>query len=185
MKKIIATLAVCALALTGYSQSTSTNATDIPSTWDNIVDFVSHGSNWIVTSYGIYATGGTVDGGSKNVDPAWGVGLAGLYKINDYVLTGLGLDYLPGSGGSGLTMPSASAQLQYPIKMGRFVFTPLAYSGLATAIGGHGIDNGEAIGIFGTGAALSFTGHVGGFGSLEKRTSFEGHWIKFGLFYRF
>lgn len=181
MKKIIATLAVCALALTGYSQSTSTNAPDIPSAWDNLVDFVSHGSNWIVTSYGIYSFGGTVENSAKKTDPSWGVGLAGLYKINEYVLTGLGLDYMDG----GLTMPSATAQLQYPIKVGKLTITPLAYSGIATAVGGHGVDNGEAIGLFGTGAAVSFTKNLGAFGAYEKRTSFEGNWIKAGLFWKF
>lgn len=180
MKKLLTLLAL-ALAVSGYSQSTSTNAPTIPSTWDNIIQFVSQGSNWVVAPYGIYATGGTVDNDGKKVHSSWGAGISGLYKINDYVLTGLGLDYMNG----GLTMPSATAQLQYPIKLGRFVLTPLAYSGLSTAIGGNSKDNGEAIGIFGTGAALSFTEHLGAFASYEKRTGFEGNWIKFGTFWKF
>lgn len=108
--------------------------------WDAI-QFLGSGSNWLVAPYMIYSTG------SKSAGGGIGVG----YKVSDFVVPTLRLDYLEG----GLYMPSASLQLQAPLKLlGKVTLIPFAFAGLATPISGKGKDNGSAVGIFGIGGAI-------------------------------
>jgi hypothetical protein len=71
--------------------------------------------------------------------------------VNDFVVPTVRLDYLDGE----LWMPSASLQLQAPVKLfGRMTLIPFGFGGIATPITGKGSDNGTAVGIYGIGGAI-------------------------------
>lgn len=175
MKYLLTFLLAVGLAFTGKAQTGELDT----SAWKTILDHLSAGSNWIVAAGGTIASGGTVDGSPKKVPNQYGGWVAGLYEINPYVLSGLRLDYLENS----IYMPSFQAQLQLPLFNGRV--TPFALSGLATAIGGKAKENGEAIGIFGVGAAFRIGKKWGVVADYEKWTSFEGNQIRAGAWFKF
>lgn len=173
MRKVLSLILLAvSLCLTGYSQTNNQPVIDGP--LGTVFDFLRTGSNWIVAPYAIYDTG------SKR----GGAGLAGLVKVSDHFLTGLRLDYLNGHD-TKLWMPSFSAQLQYPIPLGKAKFIPLATSSIATPLTGRQDENAQVTGIFGVGAALSFNKNLGLFGEVEKWTGFSGNQYRGGFYWKF
>lgn len=141
------------------------------STWINFLSNTS--SNWLVAPYIIY-----VDDDINS----YGAGVGAFYKLSDYALTGMRLDYV----NSELVMPSVNVQLQLPIKVaGKLTVTPFAVSGLATPLDGRGSDDGTAVGILGAGVAVSVTKKIGVVYDAEMWTGFSGTQHRFGLYWKF
>ena len=148
-----------------------TNAPVISGPVTKIFDFIGTGSNWMTAVYGIASSDGDMFGG----------GIALAYKLSDFAAPVLRLDYYDGR----VWMPSGSLQLQAPIIFGGKVkFTPFVFGGIATPLGGTDQD-GDVVGIFGLGAALSLTKKVSLVGDVEKWTGFDAEQIRFGLLYKF
>ncbi|HSM84600.1 MAG TPA: hypothetical protein VLT16_00555 [Candidatus Limnocylindrales bacterium] len=136
-----------------------------------VIDFLTTGSNWMVAPYGIVTT-----------DSKFGGGIAFGYKLSDFVVPTMRLDYLEGQ----LWMPSASLQLQAPLTiMGKITAIPFTFAGIATPISGAGNNNGSAVGIFGAGAAIRLSSKVDVVGDYEKWSGFKGGQIRFGILYKF
>lgn len=183
MKRILPLLAVMLACLTGYSQTNTppllpeppaTNA--IPSLPEHVatwLDFLSHtGTNWLVVPYAIY-----VDDDVNSM----GGGLAVMYSLSPYVLTGLRLDYV----NEELWMPSINVSLQLPIRLANTItVAPFAISGVATALGNEQ-DHGEAVGIFGGGLALKVSKKMGLVYDAEMWTGFSGTQHRFGVYWKF
>ena len=121
-------------------------------------------SNYAVAVYGTYAP-------SAPSSHKIGGGVLALWNINQYVGTGLGLDYL-----GSLYMPSANLKLQLPIKpiawvgsspfFTNFVLTPFVLGGIATPIAGAANDTRSIAGIASAGANLDVAQLWGGEVSL-------------------
>jgi hypothetical protein len=132
-------------------------------------------SNWMVAPFGIYST----------TSKEWGGGLAVGYKLSEFVVPVLRLDYLAGD----IWMPSANLQLQVPVTiMGKFTLIPFTFAGVATTIAGGGADNGTAVGMLGIGGAVRLSSHVDLVGDYELWNG--GHFhadnqIRFGVLYKF
>jgi len=141
---------------------------------DALTGFLAQGSNWMAAPYGIAyhdALGKTRFGG--------GVGIG--YRISDYVIPTMRLDFLDRQ----FYMPSGSLQLQLPIHIGKFTVIPLAFSGIASPIGGRQNGNGAVGGIFGTGAAIQLGKKFDIIADMEKWTSFSGNQYRLGFVYKF
>lgn len=176
MKKLLALLAVCACALTGYSQIVTVKTNTSPPTLEGpgiiALNFLSQGTNWSVAPYGLYDTH-TKKGGA---------GIAALYHVTPVLAAGMGLDYINHE----IWMPSGDVQIGLPITiMGKVKLTPLAYTGLSTSISGRGGHNGDAVGIFGAGMAGTVYKNLSVFSAWEKRSTFEGELIRFGISWKF
>lgn len=179
MKKFLTLLAVSLCCLTGYSQDTNTPPADT-GWWNNpIIGVLSNGSNWIVAPYAIYDT----------TTKEFGGGIGAGYKISDYVVTVIRLDAISDN----LFVPSGSIQLQLPITLfGAVKVTPFGFSGIATKLNGKS-GNGDPIGIFGTGGAISFKADTqwyipkGIIADYERWTGggFNDDQIRFGLLFKF
>lgn len=173
LKLLWATLLAVALLFTfctrAFAQETNPPSSILTSP---IIDFLSQGSNWMVAPYATYSTEDSKIGG----------GVAALYKVTDFVATGLRLDYI----GSKFWMPSCQFQLQAPfVLLGKLTVTPFTVAGLATPIGGGGNNNGSAIGIFGAGASVAINKKISIVADYEKWTDIPGHQIRFGFLYHF
>lgn len=143
------------------------------------ISFLSRGSNWMTAPYAIIGSGSKL-----------GAGIALGYRLSDYVVPMMRLDYMQGQ----LWMPSADLQLQAPFTiMGKVTVIPFGFTGLATPISGAGNNNGSAVGLFGAGAAVrldflgsgSFWKHTDIVADVEKWSGFSGQQIRFGLLYKF
>lgn len=168
-------LAVAVSAQTNTPAPVTTNTVpSLPehvSTWIRFLSNTS--SNWLVAPYIIY-----VDDDINS----YGAGIGAFYKLSDYALTGMRLDYV----NSELVMPSVNVQLQLPIKVAnKLTVTPFAVSGLATPLDGRGSDDGTAVGILGAGVAVSVTKKIGVVYDIESWTSFDGTQHRFGIFFKF
>jgi hypothetical protein len=135
------------------------------------LEFLSQGSNWMTAAYGTMNDKATKFGG----------GVAVGYKVNDFLAPTLRLDYYDGR----IFMPSASLQLQVPIKLlGKLTVIPFAISGIATPIAGKGSSDGSAVGIFGAGAAVQLSTKFDLIADAEKWTGFDGYQFRFGALYK-
>jgi len=140
-------------------------------TWLNFLGTTS--TNWVVAPYAIYV--------DDDVN-SFGGGIAAMYSVSQYALTGLRLDYVNGE----LWMPSVNLTLQLPLKVAdKVTVAPFAISGLATPLGGRGDDNGEAVGILGGGLAVRVTKNLGVVYDAEMWSRFSGTQHRFGLYWRF
>jgi len=175
-------LVISALCIAGISanaqdtpQTTTTTSTNIISGpgWTAFQFLTTAGvSNWMLAPYAIYDTG------TKQA----GAGIGAGYKINDFLVPTLRLDYL----NKRVWMPSASMQLQAPVKiMNTLEFVPFAFAGIATPVSGRGDDNGEVTGIFGVGGAIRISQHFDVIGDYEKWSGFKGSQLRFGFLYKF
>jgi hypothetical protein len=180
MRKIFASLlAVCALALSGYSQVLDTNTTP-PTLSGPFIDFLgslSTATNWGVATFAIYSPRGGSDGKGSA-----GMGAVALYNISPYVATGVGIDWLDND----VTMPSGQIQFQAPFRIGGtngVVVRPFAFTGVATPIAGAGHDNGSVVGLIGAGLGVKLWGGLNAFYAIEQRTGQESVWNLFGLAY--
>lgn len=125
-------------------------------TFARVLDFLATNptlakdTNWTVIGYASHARGLLDEQGNKS---EWGGGIAALYPLNDYVRTGVRLQYFAGD----FYMPSVNLQLQSSYKPFGLplVFTPVAFTGLATPINGSQ-DNGTIGSLFGIGASLKY-----------------------------
>ncbi len=106
------------------------------------INFLSQGTNWMVTPFAIYDTGTRSPGG----------GIAAILKTGDYVNPVLRLDYLASS--RTLYMPSGNATFQYPISIGKLTLLPFGFVGAAIPIAGRQKDNGGLLAMYGVGLAL-------------------------------
>lgn len=177
MKKFFCSmLAVCALALSGYSQVLDTNTTPptIEGPGMEFIQFLSQGSNWVIAPYGIY------DDGSKR----YGGGLGAFYEVSPFFLVGMRLDALDTANGLELWMPSGNIQLQAPfILFGKVKVTPFGQTGIATPVSGAGDNNGDPVGIFGAGVAIGVYKNLHLIGDIEKwvGADFTGQQYRFGI----
>lgn len=179
-KSFLTLLAVATLSLSALGQTNTPPATDtnLPPTlpgWVNTwLNFLGNtGTNWLVAPYGIFV--------DDDVN-SYGAGIGAFYKISDYALTGMRLDYVADE----LAMPSINAQLQIPIRaFNKVTVTPFVVSGLATPLGGRGEDNGQVVGIIGSGLAVGVTKNLGVVYDVEKWTSFNGLQHRFGFYWKF
>lgn len=123
----------------------------------------SNNTNWIAETHFLYAPA---------LHDRFGGGIGYFYQVNNYVLTGVRLDWVDG----GFWMPSGNATLQLPLHpFTHFPFlpsliknaqvTPFAYAGIGIPVSGAKIgsvtvpgslrdNNGEATAILGQGLAL-------------------------------
>lgn len=150
----------------------NTNATELlgePAS--RLLAFLSEGSNWIVAPYGIYSPT------SKRVGGGIGIG----YKLSDFVVPTLRLDYMDGQ----LFMPSGTLQLQAPLTLGKVTVIPLVFTGVATPLTGKGNDNLTPVGMFGIGAAVRLGTHWDLLADYERWTGFSGNQIRAGFAYKF
>ena len=162
------------LGLTARAQ----NETNIDTTaFNEVLNFLGQGSNWIVAPYGIYAN-------SKDLKNHAGGGLAVAYKLSDFVVPALRIDYV----GSEFWMPSGSLQLQLPIhptSSTNFAIIPFTFGGIATPLSGGGSANHDAVGILGVGAAVRITAHLDILADVERWTAYSGQQYRFGFAWKF
>lgn len=174
MKKILIISAVLIACLEAFSQvPTVPSPTNAPpevitgpgrTAWD----FLTQGSNWIVAPFGEYSF----------THNEWGGGVAAGYRLNDFIVPFMRIDFMP----TQVIVPSATAQLQLPVKiLDTLTLTPFGYSGIATAISGRGAQNGELIGIFGTGLAVRLGRHWDILAAYELRTGVNDELVLFGF----
>lgn len=183
MKTLASILAGVMLAITVNAQTnlpptppavTTNTVPSLPEHVNTWLNFLSNtGTNWLVAPYIIYV--------SDDID-SYGGGIAAMYSLNQYALTGLRMDYVNDE----LWMPSINVTLQLPIKVAnKITVAPFAISGLATPLGGRGDDNGDAVGIFGAGLAVQVSKKVGLVYDAEQWTSFSGTQHRFGVYWKF
>lgn len=135
-------LSLCATSTLAQTDTNPPPDTNAPSIIDSpIWQFVTtESTNWF------FATGATYDVTTKT-GGAW---LGAAYKLSDFVVPVIRLDAING----GVFIPSGNLQLQIPVKLfGKLEVIPLAFTGIATSINNYG-NSGNAIGVFGTGAAI-------------------------------
>lgn len=145
MKKFILTVsAVVALATAGYSQ-VNTNANWVESP---VVSLFTQ-SNFLCGTFVMHDL----------TDKSWGGGVFAGYKLSEYIVPILRADYVRDS----VFAVSGNIQLQLPIHLfvregrpnGLLTITPFAFAGVATSMNNDSTtDNGNPIGIFGTGGAI-------------------------------
>lgn len=182
MKKLASLVAALVVCLSSLAQTNPPPApvidTNLPPTLPGYVttwlSFLSNtGTNWLVSPYAIY-----VDDDVNSM----GGGIAAMYSLNEYALTGLRMDYV----NEELWMPSINVTLQLPIKVaGKVTVAPFAISGLATPLDGRGDDNGEAVAIVGAGLAVQVSKSIGLVYDAEMWTGFSGTQHRFGFYWKF
>lgn len=154
---------------------TLTNPPPVVTLSGKVLGFLSQGSNFLIAPYGIYSTGTKSAGG----------GVAVAYKVNDFVLPTIRLDYLDKNFYQG----DFTTQLQYPITLSQSNLTviPFVLGGVATPFGGAGSANTTVQGIAGLGMALRLD-FLGGFGKQcdlvadwEKWSASPGDQYRFGI----
>src|SRR6185295_18588961 len=87
---------------------------------------LSTASNLAVSVYGTYS--------SDHKD--FGGGIAGIYNFNQFVGSAIRLDYINST--KTFYMPSVSATLQAPIKLGQVELVPFVVGGTGIAVAGAG-----------------------------------------------
>jgi hypothetical protein len=156
----------------------SSNATtlSLSGPFMDMVGSLTVATNWGVAGGAIYAPH-TQPNGKGSVG---GFGVL-LYNINDYVATGVGIDWLEGNG---LTMPNGQVQFQAPLRIGGtngIVLRPFAFTGIATPISGQDVEHGQVVGLFGAGLGVKLYGGLNAFYAIEQRTGQPGPWNLFGI----
>lgn len=180
-KTLFSLLAVCALALSGYSQVLNTN-TNPPTIDGPFIDFLgslSTWTNWGIATFGIYTPQSK---STTKTGTSFGAGAVALYNISPYVATGIGIDWLDND----ITMPSAQVQFQAPFRVGGtngIVFRPFAFTGVATPVAGEGENNLEVAGLIGAGIGVKIVKGLNVFYAIEQRTGQDSVWHLFGLAY--
>lgn len=153
---------LAAISFAGYSQ-TNTNPPAISGPAADLIQFMGKGSNWLTAVYGIRA-----DNQASKYD--WGAGIALGYRLNDYVVPTMRIDWLKNQ----LWMPSADLQLQAPITLfNKVTLIPFGFTGIATPIGGAGDNNGSVVGLFGAGAAIRLDFLGGMFKKMDLVADYE------------
>lgn len=165
-----------------------TNAPTVSQAIDTLLASVQAGqTNWEVIPYGLYAPA---------LKQKYGGGLALLYPLSTYVVTGARVDWVNG----GFWMPSGNATLQLPIKLTSWLtITPFTYAGIGVPLGGAQVagfvlpgkpspdNNGQPTAILGYGAAIDiykstgFIKHASLVGDAEKWTGFDGQQYRLGV----
>lgn len=183
MKTLASILAGVMLAITVNAQTnlpptppavTTNTVPSLPEHVNTWLNFLSNtATNWVVSPYAIY-----VDDEVNSI----GGGVAALYEVSPYVLTGMRLDFFDDS----VFMPSIGAQLQLPIKLAnKITVTPFVISGVATPLGGGIEQDTEAVVIVGGGVAASITKKIGLVYDAEMWSGFSGTQHRFGIFFKF
>jgi hypothetical protein len=181
MKKLIVVIGLTAtLSLSVLAQDAktpppiSTNGVADFSFWQDTINWIAEGTNFIVVPYGI------VTSGDRRYDAGGGVALA--YAISDYVVTGMRFEYL----NKAFYQASFSSQLQVPITLFRkFTVVPFVLGGVAVPFGGGAQDPGSVQGIAGTGLAVRLTKKIDLIGDVEKWSATSGLQYRFGVGYKF
>lgn len=172
MKIIWSTLLAVSLTLAAFNVKAQTNPPIITGPGTEIIKFLSSGTNWMISTYGIYDTGTKRGGG----------GIAVLKDVTDYIAVGIRVDYL----NKNFWMPQADFQLQAPFQLfGKVTVIPFAFTGIATPLGGRGSENHTPIGIVGIGAAIRIYKGLDAVTSYEKWNTMDGNQIRLGVLYKF
>lgn len=181
MKKLsLAVFAACLLAMPVQAQDTNlppvaTNGVASLSFWEDAINWVSQGSNFIVVPYGIVSTGN-----NGKYDAGGGVALA--YSISQYAEMGMRVDYL----NKAFYQGSFSGQLQVPINLFKKVtVVPFVLGGVAVPFGGGATDPASVQGIAGAGMAVRLSAHWDLIGDIEKWSATPGQQYRFGIGYKF
>lgn len=178
MKSLIA--AFLLLATSAFAQTNtppSTNAPIISGPAADAISFITTEgvTNWMIAPFGIYST----------TSKEWGGGLGIGYKLSDFVVPVMRIDYLA----SQLWMPSMNLQLQVPVKiMGKVTVIPFTFAGVATTISGGGNDNGSAVGMLGVGGAIRIADHwdlVADYELWQGGPFSSDNQIRFGVLFKF
>lgn len=112
----------------------------------------------------------------------FGGGVAGMYRLSDFVGTGLRLDYWGGE----VWMPSLNLQLQAPLTLfGKLTVIPFGLTAIAVPISGKGYDNGSTVGIIGAGLAVRLSAKLDAVFDIEKWSSFAKQQVRVGFLYKF
>jgi hypothetical protein len=191
--KIVLTSLACAVALAVIpaKAQTSTNNVPLPPVATNDISsfigdlgiWLSQGTNWMVVPYAIIT--------DKDSGLGDGAGVSIAYRISDYVVSGMRVDWLKGAFYQG----SFTSQLQLPLDLfnHKLTIVPFALGGVAVPFGGgSGDTSGSVQGIAGTGMALrlGFLGawagqHLDLVGDIEKWSALPGRQYRFGIVYKF
>lgn len=155
MKKLL-TVLVLVVGLSAKAQNTDISPVVSGTVFGKIMEFlatnpeVGTATNWSFVAYASHAKG-LLD--SKGENAEWGGGIAALYPLNDYIRTGVRLQYFA----SDWFMPSVNVQLQSSYKLfgTAAVFTPIAFTGIASPVGGSP-ENGTVGTLFGAGASVVY-----------------------------
>lgn len=164
--KLTILLAAVLLGATGYSQilDTNTNPPSLGGALGKATSFLSTGTNWSVYAGGLWNATTRQAGGR----------IAAVCKINDYAGTGLGLDVIDRD----ITMPTATLQLQAPIRLSSTVtLVTYGYTGMSMGISGMREGNGTVGGLLGAGEALCIKEHFRLSVGAEVRTGFKGEFL--------
>lgn len=139
----------------------------------DILKFASTGTNWMFAGFGTMSLGG---------DHKYGAGVAGMYKLNDFVAPMLRIDYYDGK----IFMPSASVNLQAPVTLfGKITAIPFGFTGLATPFNRGGNNDATIQAIFGAGMAIQVAKKFDVVFDIEKWSGFKGEQLRFGAIYKF
>lgn len=146
MKKLLLCLSLAACISLPVAAQTNTNNPILTGPGADAWTFLTaSASNWIVAPYGIASTDGKT----------FGAGLGVGYKLSEFVVPTLRIDGVDSTDGFTVWMPSASLQLQAPVKiLNAVTVVPFAFAGIATPIAGQHENNGSVVGIFGVGGAI-------------------------------
>ena len=138
----------------------------------SLINFFSQtGSNWSVAPFMTYLSD----------EKEFGGGIAATYSINDYAGAMIRLDYFDEQ----VFMPSGNFQLQLPINIaGRFQLVPFLLTGVATSLNDDD-DEGDVIGIVGSGIGLRVSKRIGLVYDVEYWTSHSGLQHRAGVLFRF
>ncbi len=131
-----------------HSTTDTTNAPVISGPAKDAVVFMTTAgvTNWLAATYAIYSVS------SKD----WGGGVGVGYKLGDFVVPTLRLDYLAKE----IWMPSGNIQLQLPVTiMNKITLIPMTFAAVGTTVSGGGNDNGSPVGILGIGMAARLSSH--------------------------
>lgn len=141
-------------------------------------------TNWVFEVHGLYA---------PDLGERYGAGLGAFYAVNDYLFTGLRLDWVDG----GFVMPSGSAGLQVPIKLTRWLtLRPFGYGGIGLPLSGSSVGgfivpgrvknpSGDPIAITGLGVAVDLVAgkswNLNLIADREQWAGYAGQQYRFGL----
>jgi hypothetical protein len=145
MKLKLTTLLAVLLACTGYSQTN----TPADSSWFQLARGASDAGQITVAVYPGYAPGLLVDTGEFELKKKeWGMGMALLYPVGDFVLVGGRLDYMADE----FWMPSVTLGLKADIKLfNKLIVTPFTIGGAIMPLSGAGEANHDVGAIVGGG----------------------------------
>jgi hypothetical protein len=173
-------------------QVTTNSPVTVASGINTILAAVEAGeTNWFVIPYGLYAPG---------LSHRFGGGIAGMYPLSQYVITGIRLDWVNG----GFWMPSGNATIQLPVKVFSWLtVVPFTFAGVGVPVSGATVgsvtvpgsvprdNNGQPTAILGYGGAIKvysgsgFIKNVDIVGDSETWTGFAGQQYRFGAALKF